>query len=293
MDTFIRRIAGATCATVATWVIGAGPCRAEQIVVGFVGSVTYIDDFCLCMDDFTVGDTLIGYYIHETPGVDTNPNPKVGVYDFTTPPARFVAYLNGYKFETNPASVDVEAIVADSLDIGSGARDRFILSSWSNNLTIPGYPTTRLFIQFTDPSLQALSSDDLLTGPPNLAVWTDQAIGLIGTTWSIFADVVSTQWGPPTGIDQRAPPVVVLRNVPNPFGSSTSIEWSGATEVLSIGVFDVAGRLVRKLAPSRDSENAVVWDGRDSSSLPVPSGIYFVRLSTPEVNETRKMVLIR
>lgn len=48
---------------------------------------------------------------------------------------------------------------------------------------------------------------------------------------------------------------------------------------LGVGIFDVAGREVRSLfqGPASAGPLALVWDGRDSSGLPSPAGLYFAR----------------
>jgi hypothetical protein len=57
----------------------------------------------------------------------------------------------------------------------------------------------------------------------------------------------------------------------------------------------VSGRLVRTLTRgTRDAgTHAEAWDGRDDSGRDLAPGIYFARLVTDEVTETRKLVKIR
>lgn len=64
---------------------------------------------------------------------------------------------------------------------------------------------------------------------------------------------------------------------------------------VDLGIFDVKGRLVKKIA-DRDfgtGTHSVVWDGRDSNGDRVASGVYFYRLATPIDNATGKMVFKR
>ena len=39
--------------------------------------------------------------------------------------------------------------------------------------------------------------------------------------------------------------------------------------------------------------HAVTWDGRDSDSHLLPSGIYFTRMTAGNFTDTRKLVLLR
>lgn len=70
-----------------------------------------------------------------------------------------------------------------------------------------------------------------------------------------------------------------LASRPNPFSASTvmRIEVDGPGEV-RLGIYDVAGRLVRRLIDRTVGEPGVVeqlWDGRDGSGHEVVSGVYY------------------
>jgi hypothetical protein len=63
----------------------------------------------------------------------------------------------------------------------------------------------------------------------------------------------------------------------------------GAAE---ISVFDIGGRRVRAfdlVAPG----STVIWDGTNTTGLPVASGTYFVRLEIGERVDTRRVLLLR
>ncbi len=74
---------------------------------------------------------------------------------------------------------------------------------------------------------------------------------------------------------------MVMRASPNPFGQSTSISFVAPGEgPVDIQIFDVSGRLVRRIAATSHAgrEQQVGWDGKTSSSEAAPSGVYFCRL---------------
>src|SRR5262245_37188664 len=290
-------IARIFCTFIAFLFLCAGPARSEQITVGFTATVFFIDDFCGCIPNaIDIGDTVLGYYIYESPAIDTNPDPKMGRYLYSTPPNRLVVYLDEYKFQSNESNVNIEFTVSDSLDIGSGPRDRYRFTSWSNTTTIPDNPTTRLWVYFDDESLQALDDDSLPLSPPDLDIWSDShALGMLGAVWGIYANIISTQSGHPTAVQQSAPGLPLVRNHPNPFSSSTLLHWQFADSPVTVRVFDVAGRLVRTLVDASQlssSEGTVVWTGTDAAGRPLASGIYFLRVSTPSATVTRKLVLL-
>jgi hypothetical protein len=90
-------------------------------------------------------------------------------------------------------------------------------------------------------------------------------------------------------------PTALHPNVPNPFNPSTTIRYhlSQSTDV-TLQIFDVRGSLVRTLVNRRQAAggNSVLWNGRDNRGVHVHSGVYFVRLRTPEFEQARKIVLI-
>lgn len=88
----------------------------------------------------------------------------------------------------------------------------------------------------------------------------------------------------------------LAQNSPNPFNPDTRIEYDLARSGwVELAVFDILGRKVTTLV---DGFRAVgsyqaVWDGAGSNGKPVATGIYFYRLRTGALSETRKMVLLR
>ena len=87
-----------------------------------------------------------------------------------------------------------------------------------------------------------------------------------------------------------------MGNYPNPFNPRTTIEYSlvKSTKV-RLEIIDPRGRLVRSLVDEEQSAGVqeAVWDGSDSNGRSVPSGVYFYRLRADELDETRRMVLVK
>jgi len=87
------------------------------------------------------------------------------------------------------------------------------------------------------------------------------------------------------------------QNVPNPFNTSTTISFNvpGGGGEVSLQVYDASGRLVKTLVDGYQPSGAraVSWDGRNGQGQPLASGIYFYRLTGPEVSESKKMFLYR
>ncbi|MCK5620424.1 MAG: T9SS type A sorting domain-containing protein, partial [Candidatus Krumholzibacteria bacterium] len=62
----------------------------------------------------------------------------------------------------------------------------------------------------------------------------------------------------------------------------------------TLEIFDVRGRHVRTLVAGRQpaGEMSVVWDGRDYRGVSVSTGVYFVRLRTPDFTQAIKIILV-
>jgi hypothetical protein len=97
--------------------------------------------------------------------------------------------------------------------------------------------------------------------------------------------------------DDCAPGVPYLsQNHPNPFTGKTSIAYSLDSAGWSrLEIFNCKGQKVKTIfsGQAASGDHLADWDGMDTDGHPVESGIYFYRLSTPSVNQTRKMVIIR
>jgi hypothetical protein len=69
---------------------------------------------------------------------------------------------------------------------------------------------------------------------------------------------------------------------PNPARAAVKLRFGLARDAdVSLRVYDVTGRQTRALAASRfpAGERTVTWDLTDEHGTPVPSGVYFVRMS--------------
>lgn len=120
-------------------------------------------------------------------------------------------------------------------------------------------------------------------------------------------DLDAIHVGQPTGIarDQvleTAPLVRDFSVLPNPFRQITRITFQ-TTEVLSgrgpavidIGIYDVAGRLVRNLSNvvNADDIYQVSWNGNDDNGQQLPAGVYFAKASTDAAEQHEKIILLR
>ena len=120
--------------------------------------------------------------------------------------------------------------------------------------------------------------------------------------WLESVDVAASQFFGPVSINVQGevPPVLpeisALKNAyPNPFkaSGSTSIELSlkvGETGTLTI--LNLNGQVVRSYNVGEGS-HTINWNGTDANGTACSSGVYFYKLSTPSLNQTRKMVILK
>lgn len=90
---------------------------------------------------------------------------------------------------------------------------------------------------------------------------------------------------------------VILENFPNPFSSHTTVRFflNKSTKV-NLKVYDQSGRLVKTLINDcliDAGYGEIRWDGCDSHGRELSSGVYFYRLASEAVTQTRKLVLLK
>ena len=84
--------------------------------------------------------------------------------------------------------------------------------------------------------------------------------------------------------------------VPNPFNPQTQITFDLKQSArVSLGIYDLRGRLVRQLASVDYSagRHQLSWNGLDDSGLHVASGVYLVRFAANGAEEQRKITLVK
>jgi flagellar hook assembly protein FlgD len=90
-----------------------------------------------------------------------------------------------------------------------------------------------------------------------------------------------------------------LRSFPNPFNSTTTIQFSlGENPIMispsTIQIYDLRGTLVKILTfiHSVPGNYSIKWDGMNESGKSVSSGIYFCKLKNEKSIGTLKLVLL-
>ncbi|MCP3861256.1 MAG: T9SS type A sorting domain-containing protein [Phycisphaeraceae bacterium] len=93
------------------------------------------------------------------------------------------------------------------------------------------------------------------------------------------------------------PAAAMLRPpAPNPFNPRIELRFQVPTSATaSLDIFDVRGRLVRRLFRGRveAGNSSIIWHGNDDRGRSVPAGQYLALLTTAGRRETQKITLVR
>jgi hypothetical protein len=93
----------------------------------------------------------------------------------------------------------------------------------------------------------------------------------------------------PTGI-------TLHQNYPNPFNPTTDITVElPAAQDIRLDVYDAMGRVVATLAdgPYNAGYHTFAFTGMDAAGAPLPAGMYFYRLRTPDGSQMKQMQLVK
>jgi hypothetical protein len=93
----------------------------------------------------------------------------------------------------------------------------------------------------------------------------------------------------------------LMQNWPNPFNPETWIPFQLSKDAdVKLTIYDINGQLVRQFdlgyVPAgiyRIKDNAIYWNGTNSSGERVSSGIYFYHLQAGSFSASRKMVILK
>jgi ligand-binding sensor domain-containing protein len=131
---------------------------------------------------------------------------------------------------------------------------------------------------------------------------TSLAVDSVGNVWAgTFGEGVTCLKVGSTGLPTADPAGIphsfhISQNCPNPFNPSTTIEYSVPRQShVLISVYDILGRRIKNLADRilPAGNYRTIWDGRDISGNPAPTGIYFCRIRAGNFSESKKMLLIK
>jgi hypothetical protein len=204
--------------------------------------------------------------------------------DFPTTPDAFDPTYNG--------NCDGFAIVL------SASGSSLVYGSYFGGSGVP-WPNEYEGFAFSNPVTVDSNGDVILAG----LAWSDDfptTVGAWDREFNGAADAVVLKMTLSTAVaasdlTERIPGDLQLACSPNPFRDGTTIVYTLPTmRSVRMGVYDVAGRLVRVVADEElpEGDHEAIWDGRDDAGLRVAGGMYFVKLNAGGKTETQKVVFL-
>jgi len=110
--------------------------------------------------------------------------------------------------------------------------------------------------------------------------------------WQIFSSKTIMCVG---GIDETTEKDDFIKTFPNPFRDELTISYTlPAGDFIRIEVIDIFGRKITGFHPGKQlsGEQQIRWNGRDNSGNEVPSGLYFIRLTSDEISSSNRVLKI-
>ncbi|MDI6804806.1 MAG: FlgD immunoglobulin-like domain containing protein [Bacteroidota bacterium] len=135
---------------------------------------------------------------------------------------------------------------------------------------------------------------DEQTWPQPFNVWVVWQTNESGR-WQLAGSYLTiTAWGVE---DDNTPEIFKLnQNYPNPFNYGTSIPYSIDKPInVNLEIFNLLGIRVKVFSEMYASagEYQFYWDGKNESGIPLPSGVYYYRLSSGIYFRNRSMILLK
>ena len=215
----------------------------------------------------------------------------------------------GVFFEWKTGWIDVDTVPVElSSFTAQLTAQRFVELTWisATETNMLGY---RVYRNETQEASTATLISELYdaTNTSSTAVYhhTDRNVSA-GNTYYYWLEAVdynhSTMFGPQyveVTAEPVAPEIIVqtaMKNAyPNPFkaNTNTNIEVAvKAGETGTVTIYNVLGQVVQSYKVGAGINN-LKWNGQDTRGSACGSGIYFYKLSTPSMNQTKKMVIVK
>ena len=101
--------------------------------------------------------------------------------------------------------------------------------------------------------------------------------------------------GGSVAVTEVSPPSMYLAARPNPFTASTAVTFELPEEArVSVDVFDVAGRHIRRLGGGTltSGPHTFTWDGADEAGTITPAGVFIARITGADISAPARSIRI-
>ena len=96
--------------------------------------------------------------------------------------------------------------------------------------------------------------------------------------------------------EDRAPSFLLKHNYPNPFNSTTTIEFQmQSNSYMTMDIYNLQGQLIKNLGAGHlpAGYHRLDWDGTNSNGTHVGSGLYFISMRVGRGIQTQKILLLK
>jgi len=162
------------------------------------------------------------------------------------------------------------------------------IASFTNTLVAVTYAVNDTgWVKYTE-SLDTYAGQDIYIA------WRETVDDNYNDGAALFVDLVKLIAGP-QGVDNQSN-CEGFNIAPNPFNHSTTFSFSLKEAAhVSVEVYNIKGQLVKNLSnEDRIADvHTVTWNGTDNTGNEVPTGVYFTRIVTDDVDNIHKVMVIR
>jgi len=186
-------------------------------------------------------------------------------------------------FHSNGYSLVRKIIEDEEKKSGLDLRDG---DQWATQIVVTLYP----YDAGTD-SGTTYQSGDVVTNP---AV---TVFNMLGAPFSAGIPIGTMTFDLQAASSAPLPAVrLALTAAPNPFNPATTLHYvlPANAQSVQLAVYDITGRLVRTLIPTRQvGPQSVRWDGVTDGGVRAASGVYFARLQVDGEVAVQKVALVQ
>ncbi len=255
----------------------------------------------------------LGHYL-ETPGVYKWDSPLV-----LNPAVNYIAYVaavnDGWAWNIssvassfhNPPPPPVLPVELSSFSAVPTAQN-YVKLTWvsQSETNLLGY---RVYRCETSNQEEALNVTPVMIPATNTTTtqsynYTDEEVerGVSYYYWLESIDMEQSNFHGPVNVTTSADTPAILTEMttmrdayPNPFRTNEQLSIEvlvKAGEKGQLTIYNVAGQTVKTYSVS-EGQNILNWNGKDSKGNNCSAGIYFYKLNTPSLNQTKKLVIVK
>jgi hypothetical protein len=179
----------------------------------------------------------------------------------------------------------------------------YIIGGYDENRGVLSHVEAHQFIGLSyttasDPSLSLnVARKDFMAIPVKNQVYI---FGGMTSQGDVIPTIEKTTFPPVSVVTNSVPPTLkdyaLLNNYPNPFNASTKFQIDiRKKSIVRVELVSTLGQVVKRCVDQQldPGRYLLEWDGTDSSGKNMPSGIYFIRMSSDRFQESKKIILLR